>query len=224
MTRHKARSTFTFEVKRAAKRTPEVVTLQRTPATAGSSLADQVFGRFSPSPASAPRAGGAEPKAVEAAASAPAPAPQSSLPQPRRVLPDLLSVPADPVEELMAQAAEERTARRRTTEPRSAEPRKPRRAKPAAEPADSLFSFLDALPDDESEAPVPAVRPEPEATRLAAEGAEPAVCPKPSPKSSPRAGRRSLKALAMRAERQGGEPPRLPAGQRWKRRLPKACW
>jgi hypothetical protein len=150
MTRHKARSTFTFEVKRAAKRTPEVVTLQRTPASAGSSLADQVFGRFSPSPS---------------------------------------------------------------------EPRKPRRAKPAAEPVDSLFSFLDALPDDD-EIPAPAVRPEPVATPVAADGAEPAGRPKPSP----RAGRRSLKALAMRAERKGGEPPRLPAGQRWKRRLPKACW
>ena len=214
MTRHKARSTFTFEIKRAAKRTPEVVTLQRTPATAGSSLADQVFGRFSPSP-SAPRAGEAESKPLKAAESTPAPASQGEVPQPRRVLPDLLSVPADPVEERIAQAAEERTARRRTAEHRPAQPRKPRRA----EPVESLFAFLDALPDDD-EIPTPALRPEPAADRVAADGAEAPVRPKPSP----RAGCRSLKAVALRAERKGGEPPRLPAGQRWKRRLPKACW
>jgi hypothetical protein len=218
MTRHKARSTFTFEIKRAAKRTPEVVTLQRTPATAGSSLADQVFGRFSPSP-SAPRAGEAEPKPSEAAGSIPAPPPQSEVPQPRRVLPDLLSVPADPVEERMAQAAEERTARRRAAEPRPAQPRKPRRAEPAPKPVEGLFSFMDDLPDDD-EVPVPVARPEPAAPAVAADAADISARPKPSP----RAGRRSLKAVAMRAERKGGEPPRLPAGQRWKRRLPKACW
>lgn len=114
----------------------------------------------------------------------------------------------------MAQAAEERTARRRT-----AEPRKPRRAKPPAEPAEAQFSFLDALPDDDED-PGPDARPETAAPIIAAERAEPFG----QPKSSPRAGRRSLKAVAMRAERKGGEPPRLPAGQRWKRRLPKACW
>jgi hypothetical protein len=42
--------------------------------------------------------------------------------------------------------------------------------------------------------------------------------------SPPRTTRKPLKALAMRAERNGGPLPRLPAGQRWKRRLPKACW
>jgi hypothetical protein len=36
--------------------------------------------------------------------------------------------------------------------------------------------------------------------------------------------RKPLKAAAMRAERLGRPLPRLPAGQRWKRRLPKACW
>ena len=223
MTRHRARSTFTFEVKRAAKRTPEVVTLQRTPASAGSSLADQVFGRFSPSPP-APRAGAAEPKAVDAAASAPAPAPQGDVPQPRRVLPDLLTVPANPVEERIAQAAEERMTRRRSAEPRSAQPRKPRKpreTRPAAqpEPAGVQFSFLDALPDDD-EIRAPAVRPEPAAFLVATDGAEAST----RPKRSTRAGRQSLKAVAIRAERKGGEPPRLPAGQRWKRRLPKACW
>jgi hypothetical protein len=218
MTRHKARSTFTFEIKRASKRTPEVVTLQRAPATAGSSLADQVFGRFSPSP-SAPRTGEVEPKALETAVSTPAPAPQSGAPQPRRVLPDLLSVPADPVEERMAQVAEERTVGRRAAEPRPAKPRKPRRAEPATEQVESLFSFLDALPDDD-EVPGPAARPLPAAPAIADDRAEPSVRPKPSP----RGGRQSLKAVAMRAERKGSEPPRLPAGQRWKRRLPKACW
>ena len=35
---------------------------------------------------------------------------------------------------------------------------------------------------------------------------------------------RDLRRKAMQAERKGRPAPRLPAGQRWKRRLPPACW
>jgi hypothetical protein len=118
----------------------------------------------------------------------------------------------------MAQAAEERTARRRSSESRPAQPRKPRRAKPAAEPALNRFAFLDALPDDDDIAP-PVRQP-----KLAAAPGPARKGDADRPTRTPRAGRQSLKAIAKRAERSGSELPRLPSGQRWKRRLPPSCW
>ena len=48
MTRHQARSSFTFEIKRANRRTAEVATVSK--AASGLSLADQVFGKTATGP------------------------------------------------------------------------------------------------------------------------------------------------------------------------------
>lgn len=112
-TRHPARSSFTFEIKRASRRAPEVLTLSKKPSAAGPSLIEQVFGTSSG--AAFPLDGIDHP--------VPASGTQDALlteraPQPlvercaRRILPDLLAVEQDPVAERMKQELETRAARR----------------------------------------------------------------------------------------------------------------
>src|SRR3712207_5782967 len=118
LTRRPARSTFTFEIKRAHRRTPEVQTQSRTFPPAGS-LAQQVFGKAPapsrdpqsesthlPAPArSTPSVGFTAPEVGRTEPSAQAPA--------RRILPDLLSIAANPVEERVRKEAEARASRRK---------------------------------------------------------------------------------------------------------------
>src|SRR3954449_12391571 len=106
MTRHRARSSFTFEIKSSNRRTPVTVTRDRNTSPAGSSLADQVFG----TPATRP---------LDLDTTSEAPAFIARLNDPlattahrpliRRVLPDLLTVLVDPVEERAKQVAEEKS-------------------------------------------------------------------------------------------------------------------
>src|SRR3954464_6312662 len=94
MTRHQARSSFTIEIKRANRRTAEVATVSK--AASGLSLADQVFGKTATGPTAR----------TTSAIESPTPVPDIDLfkttaqPSPvRRILPDLLTIQVDPVEE-----------------------------------------------------------------------------------------------------------------------------
>src|SRR3712207_3933401 len=118
LTRHPARSTFTLEIRRALRRTPEVHSLGKTCASASSSLADQVFGKVSGPPR--PRPGRTQPPApVPPTHSSRVTTPEedrsepSARPSPRRILPDLLSSIVTPVEERVRREAQEGAARRK---------------------------------------------------------------------------------------------------------------
>jgi hypothetical protein len=119
MTRHSGRSSFTFEIKRANRRTPEVLTISETSAPAATPLADQVFGKSSersrpqksdhsdaPIPARRkPMLGTVLPELTEPPVKA----------SPPRVLPDLLTAGVDPGKERLHQEANERSTRRSTS-------------------------------------------------------------------------------------------------------------
>jgi hypothetical protein len=229
MTRHPGRSSFTFEIKRAARPTPEPLSRRKTSLFASSSLADQVFGKFS-GPLTAPQSSRNEVPPLDRL-----PSQSGSLSihsremhygteplhkaSPRRVLPDLLSAPPDPVEERMREKAEEQAARRRAT--RSSRMMVGQGSATVADPA---------IPDM---APVRSDDPEDsrKSARDQAAGAEP-LAPAPEPTvTAPepmksRRGRRvsNLKAAARRAQKKGLSEPRLPAGSQWKRRLNWTCW
>ena len=228
--RHPARPSFTFEIKRANRRSSEAVTFTRTSATTRSSdslaLAGQVFGKVSGRPADAgARSGRIEghaptrPTHLFAATSGMEQTHQAGSLQPpaatpRRVLPDLLSTPADPVEERLRQDAEERATRRRG--PRV------KRAKSMVAPStskfgdDSVLSAPDAAKEVSSDLkPTYSLVSEP-----LAQVESPAGSGEPSRNRIGAALLRQIK----RAERSGLPLPRVPAGQRWKRRLPKVCW
>jgi hypothetical protein len=227
--RHPARPSFTFEIKRANRRSPEVVTLSRTSSTSLSSdslaLAGQVFGKVSGRPADA----GARSGRIEG----PAPARlthlfdatpgveqthragflQPPVATPRRVLPDLISAPVDPVEERVRQEVEERATRRRG----------PRVKHPKSEVTSQITTSGDTslLAPDAAEAILPDLTP---ASGL---GSAPLVQVPNSCGSgavSPNPINAALLRRVKRAKRSGQPLPRLPAGQRWKRRLPQACW
>jgi hypothetical protein len=224
--RHQARPSFTFEIKRANRRSPEVVTLSRASSTVLSSdslaLAAQVFGKVSGQPAdTGARSGRIEGHAPArlthlfdapvAEQTARAGSLQPPAVTPRRVLPDLLSTPVDPVEEQVRQDAEEEATRRRG--PRV------KRAKSRVAPSTTKFGVLPA-PDAATEVssdlkPTNSLVSEPLVRTQSFSGSgEP---------SRSRIGA-ALLGRIKRAERSGLPLPRLPAGQRWKRRLPKVCW
>ena len=121
MTRQRAQSSFTVEIKRATRRTPEVLTLTKTTSLHRSSLADQVFSKVSGRPLS-PQVSTGGHLMLAQRTSPPSPSlPVAGRPElqaqlmPRRVLPDLLSVPADPVAERIKQEDAEKTARRKVS-------------------------------------------------------------------------------------------------------------
>lgn len=223
MTRHRAQSSFTFEIKRANRRSPEVRTLSKPPSLRGSSLADQVFGKASERPR------GPECDKIKPPAAAP-PTPllfstspecgrtkePQAQPTPRRVLPDLLSIPVDPVTERIQQEAQERAAKREA----SREPRvkkSPHRSVARNEHTVSVpvRSLMDGITG-------PSIISNPVTDSAVASQASDQ--PVEQVRSSSTRERKALRMRAKRNERIGLPTPRLPAGQRWKRRLPKACW
>jgi hypothetical protein len=200
ITRPRAKS-FVVEVKRAGKRSLDPTSAPKTPHR-GSDLVERVFGSFVTPSAGRPeklarphdRAEGARPSQVLSAASV-SNGVLTHTPEPnaRRVLPDLLSVVIDPVEERMKQQAEQRAAQRRAV-PES------RRSKASSNPDG------EPVRQDRVGASDDAVREAPQPTT-----SEKQTNDVPTP--------------AMRKGRRAGlRPPRLPLGQRWKRRLPQACW
>ncbi len=214
MTRQRAQSSFVVEIKRASRRTPEVLTLTKTSSLRRSSLADQVFSKVSGRPLSVESGRTKSPASVQQTPSASLslpevhkPEPQTQ-PSPRRVLPDLLSVPVDPVAERIKQEAEERASRYRAAH------KVRTRNSPATRAARSLSN---------ASSPVPAA-PKADAITTAPIGRQTVTPLVQQGLSSPRRKWNVLTARARRAERAGQPLPRLPAGERWKRRLPTACW
>ncbi len=220
MTRHAARS-FTFEIKRANRRTPEVAPVSRASLPESSPLADQVFGKLSVRPR-APQA-----NKVEILASVRSTTPASQPPEvfgttgssaeksARRVLPDLLSAPVNPIAERVQREADEQAERRRAA--RASRTTKGAKRSSAATtrkdttPAVSTATWSAVTEPmngaDQLQAPVAA---SPQPVKLVA--------------TSRKRKRKALLAVFRRAERNGRAVSLLPAGQRWKRRLPQVCW
>jgi hypothetical protein len=201
ITRPRAKS-FVVEVKRTGKRSLDLTSAPKTSHT-GSDLVERVFGSFVTPSAGRPeklarphdRAEGARPSQAPSAASV-SDGVLTHTPEPnaRRVLPDLLSVVVDPVKERMKQQAEQRAAQRKAL-------LESRRSKAS--------SISDGEPDRQD--------------RVGA--SDDAVREAPQPTASGKQ-KSYVQTIAMRKGRRaaGLRPPRLPLGQRWKRRLPQACW
>jgi hypothetical protein len=199
-TRFPARSSFTVEIKRANRRVSDVQIVTRT-RSGMTCLVDEVFGSTPGRPAPAtisverPLASSAK-RGSEASANA--------VPSGQRVLPDLVSRQVDAGAERLQRLAEQRATQRRAragghtvvAEPRLVVPDKAARATTisAVDPACVLATAAQTT-------------------------SQPA--PLPAPDRDPRKG---LRREAMRAVRMGKPLPSLPVGQRWKRRLPVACW
>src|SRR5215216_1727636 len=216
MTRQRAKSSFIVEIKRANKRAPEVTTVAK--AILGNELLDRVFGLGTPSkrPARVERGGEARtggpdlPPTTVGCPDRSAGVHPSERPA-TRVLPDLLVRDVDPVEQRMKQQVEERAARRRVI----IESR--RRSTPAAcesEPHPEVTVAIRPLAITE-----PMITPVPEEPLISAKEVvmEPAGA-RTREKRKRNAGRAAMKA------RRADVPARFAAGERWKRRLPKACW
>jgi hypothetical protein len=225
MTRHPARS-FTFEIKRANKRTPEVLTLSKISSPEGSSLANQVFGKLSVrSPA--PQAGKIKvPTSVRPVPSFGIDSPEafgktepSAERSARRVLPDLLSAPVTPLEERVQREADERAARRKAS--------RMKRAKGKAERSSVTATREDA--PSTAVATTMGTTTEPVIANNQLLGAVSALPQETVQRiklvaTSRKRKRNALRSAFKKAGRNGRPVPRLPAGQRWKRRLPQACW
>jgi hypothetical protein len=220
MTRQRAKSSFTVEIKRANKRSPDVIAVRGASAT-GSELADQVFGGPMSRPASRPER---NPRSEAVAAAMPetsrtqhkvvedgtrSRSPEGHV---RRILPDLLAVEPNPVEQRIRQQAEEHAARRKAT----LEQR--RRTAPVQPQAKSQPTIAAPAP---ASAPVTvASETGPRAEAAASSG--PQVSTSQQEKPAKKRGRDSY--TAMKKDRRAGLQPQLPLGERWKRRLPQACW
>jgi hypothetical protein len=219
MTRRPARSSFTFEIKRANRRTPEVLTISETSAPAATPLADQVFGKSSersrpqksdhsdaPIPARRkPMLGTVLPELTEPPVKA----------SPPRVLPDLLTAGVDPGKERLHQEANERSTRRSTSRVSRTKKEGAHRAATArgAEVGPAAVKIDTAA----------ITQPLSETVILSHDSAETVGQVSTSRKRKRKRKRNSLIAAHKRAKRDNQTVPDLPVGQRWKRRLPKAC-
>jgi hypothetical protein len=216
VTRRPARSSFTLEVKRANRRTPEVLTRSKTSAPAATPLADQVFGK-------SPGRSGAQ-KSDQSDAPVPVhrqPVFGTNLPEatepptkvsPRRILPDLLTADVNPVKERLHREAVEQSTQRSTSRVSRARNEGTHRAAEAqgAEGAPApvtIEAATIAQPSPDEVTP-------PHGSIEAAEQIS----------TSRKRKRDSRLARHKKAARSGRLLPRLPAGRRWKCRLPKACW
>jgi hypothetical protein len=217
MMRHQARSSFKVEIKRANKRAPEIATASKR--AFGNELLDRVFGGLAGA-----RLGNSGPverpdETEMGHAHVPHIEPRhgddstrTGPPQrpPRRVLPDLLSVELDPVEQRMSQEAAEKAARRKAM----LESRK--RSTAAASASESNPEGARVMPPVEAAqpmiAPVPNEVVSVEVTLMA------------TAEATLRKKRKRIAGRSTKKARRAGAPPLFPAGERWKRRLPQACW
>jgi hypothetical protein len=218
LSRHPARASFTFEIKRANPRLAKVLPPSKTPPLVRSSLAEQVFGKvsapsrnsvFTPYQQSASERLKAPAENTRAEARRAEPATQGSE---RRILPDLLSITVSPVEERLRQEAEERAVRRKAMRARRSESRPAHSKQPLSKLGDSCES--NGRTDAQSE-------------NTAARNLQVISAVQVTAAEGVSSGRRISIARSnriKRAERTGQPLPPLPAGQRWKRRLPKVCW
>jgi len=222
LTRYPARSSFTFEIKRASRPKPDILNCRKTPLFAGPSLADQVFGKFS-GPSNGPYLDGSPPPALGArlgllrlnSRENDTKTEPTRQPLPRRVLPDLLSVAPNPVEERLRQEAEERATRRRAARRTPVEEGQGTSSEAIPDIAVKSGVLDDSAStsvDNQALAAEPLAAPqEPDAAQ------ELTTVPRPRRSSN-------LKAAARRAQKKGLTIPRLPAGERWKARLNWTCW
>jgi hypothetical protein len=228
MTRHPGRSSFTFEIKRALRPTPEILGRRKNSLFASSSLADQVFGRFA-GPSTAPHfdrlQGSTDRSQMGLGSLGVTSCERGELTEPlhkalpRRVLPDLSSAPPDPVEERMREEAEERAARRRAARGSRMEV-----GQGSATVADPAIPDMAPVQSDDPEDSRKSARNQAAGAETLAPAPEPRVTA-PEPMKSRRPRRNSnLKAAARRAQKKGLSEPRLPAGSQWKRRLNWTCW
>ena len=211
-TRQRARSSFTVEIKRANKRPIEPARV--TTSATGNELVDRVFGSLLGSAAESfktPEQLGAKRPDAPRRHSAPSSEPGNGTtehppPQPaRRVLPDLLSRDVNPIEERIRQQAEQRTARRRAAlesrrSPATSEHQRVESVRVPVMPQPVIAAI--------QEEPVPSVQ----------HGALETVAARTSEKRKQNA----RPSVLRKARRSGGDS--FPAGERWKRRLPRACW
>jgi hypothetical protein len=252
--RHRARPSFTVEIKRANKRSPLIVAeaAERQSETQRRANA-LLFGELAVAPESPVRA----PEPRSAPAEAPWQAEAEAQPRPVRILPDLSRI--DAVDALQRQEAEERTARRRA--PRRSRTRQDfadRNTVPSnaimpdlqeQESTDFLSPSMDGrsaeIPLRRAQADEPEIQ-APQQQDPASGGAELAAANEPAPAveapepatagqgstgdaapehaAARRGGRnKRYRAACRRAMRRGRPLPPLPAGQRWKRRLPVMC-
>jgi hypothetical protein len=196
--------TFTVEIKRANKRSAGSASVRPTTFdTASDAMLKRIFGNSAALPS---RSGeqharsddvsdGTRPSQLSSGSDVVEAAviPRTPELQVRRILPDLLSVVADPVQERMKQQAEQRAARRRALLER-------RRSKASSNPDGEPISKDRVGPSDG------------------------AIREAPQPTTSGEQKKDVLTPAMRKARRAGLRPPRLPLGQRWKRRLPQACW
>ena len=229
MTRHSGRSSFTFEIKRTPRPSPEILSRRKTSFPAFSSLADQVFGTFS-GPSTAPSFDGSQGSAsdrsqvglgslgvisrergegTEALKKA----------SPQRVLPDLLSVLPDPVEERLREEAEERAARRRAA--RQARVVTGEGASIRSASANKEMQPVQRATMDSGSSMLAKGRPSTPEPLLRGPEQSPALL---APTRVQSKGAANMKEAARRAQKKGLQAPRLPPGERWKRRLPWMCW
>ena len=225
LTRYPARSSFTFEIKRASRPKPDILNCQKTPLFAGPSLADQVFGKFS-GPSNGPYLDGSPPPALGAGLGLlrvnsrenDTKTESTRHPSPRRILPDLLSAARE--EERAREAQMLLNGRRLPQCPRT--PARPKTAQPEAvqpeEPVRSRRLWNARAVESQGEA----VPPRPEVAAFVATAA-PDVDQAPVSAEPSGAGRGNAIGLLPRKVKRVGQPIPLRAGERWKRRLPPVC-
>ncbi len=218
LSRHPARASFTFEIKRANPRSAKVLPPSKTSRLDSSSLADRAFGKvsapsshslFTPHQQSASECLKAPAENTRAEVRRAEPATQDSE---RRILPDLLSNTVSPVEERLRQEAEERAVRRKAMRARRSE------SKPA--PSKQQLGKLGDPCESNG-------RTDAQSANTAARNLQVVSAVQVTATEGVSSGRRISIVLSnriKRAERTGQPLPPLPAGQRWKRRLPSVCW
>jgi hypothetical protein len=216
MTRQRAKSSFTVEIKRANRRSPQIATaalfdkelLERVfgglpgaqtgisgPAEKGNAKHTNVPDALTTNPRSLDRSAGVRPPERPA----------------RRILPDLLARDVDPVAQRMELDVAERAARRRAMRPSR---RVSMAAASASEPQPDAPGAL--LPGEIAQQIIAPVWEEP-VTAVEVAVIETAGAGAPAKR------KRKARLDTIKARRTGS-PPLFAAVERWKRRLPKACW
>jgi hypothetical protein len=211
MTRQGARSSFTVEIKRANKRPIES---SKVASATGNELVERVFGSLlgsadsfkAPEPLAATRSQAPRPHPAPPEEPASGLTDQPPRQPARRVLPDLLAPDVNPIAERMRQQAEQRTARRRA----ALESRRST-AKGENQQAERNLAPMVAEPviAPVRDGPVASVQPPTRGTDAAMTSEKRKQNARPS---------------ILKKGRRSGQRDRLPAGERWKRRLPRACW
>jgi hypothetical protein len=224
MPRNRAPTFFKVEIRRSTRHPARPSSPELALAGGHVAAAERLFGRPTTSiPTGVIKNGGRELREEPTKASDPTEGVDgvvTKTPRPIRVLPDLKW--RDPVEERICKEAEDRVVRRRAVRVRRPARRKRAEQSEASDCRSGAGSGLTngqaangsiEVGEARSSAPAEPIRPAPDALSTS----KPISAPKPK-----RSG--NLRVACRRAEKRGLPLPRLPAGSRWKRRLPWMCW